>query len=453
MGFSLRSFFGKGSSSHGSAGAPTATMPPPVSNPAPESPFQPAVGESPFANALLFKTSSSSETLGQPVQAAPFSPFAPAGTNPSSGLTVGDLLPGLPMDVSRNSSLSPLQPIVLPEAILESALRSGRATVPIFELFRACPAMFQMPVSPHDPREVPLPMGKITHLLSPQGISPNAGMTSAQQNNPSLFGFGAHLAAAQNSPLTKTSPFGMASPIPATELAAPTVEPLYQPSPFSMPEAQPFAPAPQADSPGSFAMPHSASSNPAPANPFFTASGITAASPFSMAPEPPANPSGQGGLHFAPPTGSAVPAASPFGSSARPIESQPQNTFGSGNAPHLFAPAAAPRPVPVDNSPPAFVSPFTSNFFEPKNAEKQDSVHSQPPPIQIENASGFFGQTLVPEEAARLETAQFGRPPESNRNLAATPPAGSAPSQPSSPSFGNASGETNPFFNTRADDN
>ncbi len=428
MGFSFRSFFGKGGSGHGTAEAPVRTMQPPVNMNVPASPFQiaPGTGESPFANSLLFKTHNSAEQLGQPVQAAPFNPFTPADAGASAGLTVGDILPRLPADVSKNPDLSPLQTIALPEAVLQNVQRSGRALVSIFELYKACPEMFQMPVSPHDPREVPLPPGKILQLLqarahqSDPSDPPGNVAAPALPTNANPFGFGAHLAAAQQSPV---SPFGMGANTPA---AATPVEPIYQPSPFGIATSQHVEAIPDALQ-GSTAL--QAENNPLSANPFFAAPAMTPSSPFTIA--------------QAPPLEAHTPEVSPFGAPPSVSASHAHPAFGFGDSPNPFSPAG------VSHSP---------VITENKKDDSQGGAHLQPPALQQKNVEGFFGQVAATDEPAKLESPKFGAPVPSKIDPAidasggffsATPasPPQPAPSASVTPAFGfGATADINPFF-------
>ena len=115
----------------------------------------------------LFKTADpGAETQPMQPPAGGFggSPFAPNGGQ--TVLTVGDVLPLLPPDLARPNSLPPGQPINLPPEMIEGALASGRAGIPVFEIYRVCPALFQGPVSPQDARTVPLPGAKLSSLAA-----------------------------------------------------------------------------------------------------------------------------------------------------------------------------------------------------------------------------------------------------------------------------------------------
>ncbi|MFC5455590.1 hypothetical protein [Prosthecobacter fluviatilis] len=80
------------------------------------------------------------------------SPFSVIGATPTNTpLTVGDVINQLPAEVVRMGALPAEQPLSLPPALLENALRSGQAALPVFELYRVCPALFQVPISPPGP--------------------------------------------------------------------------------------------------------------------------------------------------------------------------------------------------------------------------------------------------------------------------------------------------------------
>ena len=218
MAFSLRSFFGKGGSDNGAA----ATMQPPDNMiPAPiASSFQSAADPA-FANTMLFKTAVAETPVGVPVSS---SPFALAGGTPVAGLTIGDLLPWIPADVAKNPGLPLTHPVVLPDPILEGALRSGRASIPLFELFRVCPVMFLVPVGPHDPREIPLPPHKIAHLI------PGNRVAAAPQNPFTLL--------PPDGTPTPSSPFGTVSAPreddPSTASPVDDATTLFNPTPFGL---------------------------------------------------------------------------------------------------------------------------------------------------------------------------------------------------------------------------
>ena len=65
-----------------------------------------------------------------PVQVSPFAAQNAAPTH--APLTVGDVLPQLPPEMVRTNALSPDQPVAISGQILDAALRSGQAALPIF---------------------------------------------------------------------------------------------------------------------------------------------------------------------------------------------------------------------------------------------------------------------------------------------------------------------------------
>ena len=211
--------------------------------PAGASPFQ--VGGSP-----LFKTAGNEPIAAPPINSASgMSPFSVVGATPTNApLTVGDVINQLPPEVVRMGALPSEQPLSLPPALLENALRSGQAALPVFELYRVCPALFQVPISPQDPRMVALPASKLPGLIA-QAREGNAAAPPP----------------ASVSPFSLVQP-GMPAPGPAGspfQMAQPSTEPAPQQppgspfslgaspngSPFGMPQ-QPAAPA-SAPSPGS----------------------------------------------------------------------------------------------------------------------------------------------------------------------------------------------------------
>lgn len=98
-------------------------------------------------------------------------------------LTVGDVLAHLPVE-SLNLISQPgfAQPLDISLEVLEKTLRSGHAAVPLVEVYKACPGLFQGPIEDTDDRLVPLPPEKIVSLLgvvgAPKSKSPVAPITS-----------------------------------------------------------------------------------------------------------------------------------------------------------------------------------------------------------------------------------------------------------------------------------
>jgi hypothetical protein len=343
-------------------------MPP---NQAPPS-SQPAAStaEPGFANSMLFKTAAVESPTGAPVAPNPFALPQDAAAVP--GLTVGDLLPGLPSDVAKNPGLSPDQALTLPDAVLESALRSGRASIPLFELFRACPMMFLGPVGPHDPREVPLPPHKIASLI------PGSGTTNAPRNPFSMM--------PTEGARVPSSPFGVVTAPREDEPPAATAvgpaQTAFHPSPFGlMMEPAPSSPAtaeggrapqiPDFLAPaGSFGSAPTAEQPMAP-SPFMSAPATSFSSPFSLAPAPApgASPSANASPFLpSPPSFADTPASQP--AAALPAfpsmfngpvvqsvpgvgsSSEDSSFFSAAVPPVQAATAPFPQPSPAPASPP-----------------------------------------------------------------------------------------------------
>ncbi len=451
MAFSLRSFFGKGGSESTAPADPAAGMPG-SNDPQGASPFSavaPAPGSTPFSN-NLFKTAGPSEPLGQPVASAMLSPFSPAPVS-QPGITIGDLLSLLPPDVAKNPGLPATHPVAIPEAVLEHALRSGRPVLPLFEVYRACPAMFQTPVGPQDVREVPLPAHKLAQLLpqrAPELVG--AGSPGLGSLPPSPFGASPFMSGAQTA-TTASSPFAVASaavaePPAMGNPAASTT--LFHPSPFTtamMPEAKPAA------APGGGGFTPASSPFTAMANPFVSAPVVTASSPFSRAPAPAAPVE-------TPPAPAAV-APSPFGTFApapAPAPASEPMPLGSlfGQAPGATEPSAPSpftqsfgAPAPAGGGfgmPPAAASPFGTPLAQSDLLQVPSASRPPPPPFQASpfspspqrapefhppaNVSPFAALPEAPAPAVDPMKGLFGGPPAPSP-FSAVPPS-PMPSQP-----------------------
>ncbi|MBK8091824.1 MAG: hypothetical protein IPK32_07540 [Verrucomicrobiaceae bacterium] len=337
------------------------------------SPFQFAGGGSP-----LFKTTGNEPVEAPPINApSGMSPFSMTSASPTNlALTVGDVMNQLPPELVRGGALPAEQSINLPPTLLENALRSGQAAVPVFEIYRVCPALFQTPVSPQDPRTVALPAAKLPGLIASarhagQSGAGMAGSPFAAATPAPASPFGA----APASPFSgMVSPFGMPAPqaAPAAEPARPVAESappapsVFPVSPFgtmasgpSTTPSQPLVPAPapifspfaaQAATPPAPAAPEPALPA-APASPFAAMNGALAAmpSPFALAPM-------------------AAPAASPspFAAAAVQMPSLFAPAAGVGRAPESQesspppAPFAAVPPQPAIQ--PAASSPFAQDL-------------------------------------------------------------------------------------------
>ncbi len=81
-------------------------------------------------------------------------------------LTVGDLLPRLPPELLQLQGLAADRAIELPPTVLDAALRSGQAALPLGAVYQACPSLFVQPVAETDPRWVPLPAARLPQLIA-----------------------------------------------------------------------------------------------------------------------------------------------------------------------------------------------------------------------------------------------------------------------------------------------
>lgn len=341
---------------------------------------QPSAGNSPFqlGGSPLFKTAGQEPITAPPINSPQgMSPFSVAGATPTNApLTVGDVINQMPHEVVRAGALPPEQPLSLPPVLLENALRSGEAALPLFELYRVCPALFQVPISPQDPRFVPLPAAKLPGLIAQARGGQGAGASSAppaSASAPSPFSLAAAPAPA---PTPSPSPFQLA-PQPG-EAGASTAQ-AFPMSPFAAvspgfasaadvtPPASPFAakPATAAAPPSPFSMMSAAAPQPqqpaAAASPFSLGGGA----PFSMPQEPAESP-------FTPATPGGAAQASPFataaGASPAPAVSQrsisslftPKPQAGADMVPMPAADASLPAVTMPEAVPPAAPAPMTA---------------------------------------------------------------------------------------------
>ena len=279
---------------------------------------------------------------GQPGGFQGASPFSPAVSVPTTGLTVEDILPSLPPEVVKQPGVSPSQPLQIPNELLERVLRSGQAALPLFEVFRVCPALFRAPISPQDPRMVTLPYRKLGGLAA----------------------------------LLKKNGTGSAAP---TENAAP--------GPFSPTATTPASPAPL----------HTAAQDPpAGAEPTLLNTTLFNASPFNMGgivkPDGGVNPAAN-------PVPQAAPPASAFFPSGSPASVQPAASLPPAVTNLTFAPSpaltsnshATPFTAETPAASPA-VNPFTA--FGTGASALQPSVETVPP------LPAFFGGVQAPAPAA-----------------------------------------------------
>ncbi len=366
----------------------------------PASPFQ-------MAGSPLFRTSAGESIEAPPINApSGLSPFGMASAAPTNmPLTVGDVIHLLPPELVRGGSVSPEQPLTLQPALLENALRSGQPSVPVFEIYRVCPALFQGPVSPQDPRTVALPVAKLSALIAGTRTSapalPAAAQASpfaaAEPSRPptappsSAFPMSPFAAAMPSNPIAGgASPFGQAS-ASASPFAASSPPPLpTSSSPFAQSNAAPASPF-AAASPHPAASPFGAPpSNPAPASPFAAASPPPAASHFGA---PPSNPASASPFAAASPP----PAASPFG--AAPSNPASASPFAAASPPPAASPfgAAPSNPAPASPFAAASPAPAASPFGAAASAQSSPfgamAPSAEPASVLSAGASPFASVT------------------------------------------------------------
>ncbi|MDP1588486.1 MAG: hypothetical protein Q8M07_12120 [Prosthecobacter sp.] len=270
------------------------------------------------------------------------SPFSINGSTPTNTpLTVGDVIGHLPPDVVRAGALPAEQPLALPPALLENALRSGQPVLPVFELYRVCPALFQMPISPQDPRVVPLPAAKLPGLIAQAREGQGSSASAAPPASPSPFSMVPSPGAAP----AEAAPFQAAQPASAA------------PARFPM---SPFAAAAQPEAPPEAARTMAAE--------------MPVASPFSRSAEAPQQ-----------------PAESPFSMGAAAAQKQEVETpswahapGGSpfGMPPQAVFPAAQPPAPSADfsgRSPAAVEQPVSiTGLFTPRSQEQASTPSAAP---------------------------------------------------------------------------
>ncbi len=379
---------------------------PPQQFPAGASPFQ--IGGSP-----LFKTAGNEPISAPPINSATgISPFSVIGATPTnSPLTVGDVINQLPAEVVRMGALPMEQPLSLPPALLENALRSGQAALPVFELYRVCPALFQVPISPQDPRLVALPAAKLPGLIAQAREGHGAAPAPAAAPSPSPFSFGQPATPAPQAPAG--SPFQMSQP--AAEPAG------QQPpaSPFSLGAAPNGSPFGTSQQPG--------------AAPSATSSG----SPFSFGASPSGSPFGMSQQPAA--AAPATSSGSPFSLGASPNGS----LFGMSQQPAAAAPSAPSftpaKPENWSGSTPAAVQPQASitTFFTPASQQKA----STPSDMAATAPAMPFGSPFVSAMQEAAPNAFSSQPQSPAPNAFSSQPQSPAPnafaSQPLSAPQGN----------------
>ncbi|SKA81544.1 hypothetical protein SAMN02745166_00775 [Prosthecobacter debontii] len=400
MGFSFRSMFQPSLDPQGQAG----TSAPDASGwagggmgmDASTAQAPPLNAQSAFATAgPLFRTLSGESLQAAPVQASPFA--VQSGGIANAPLTVSDVLPQLPPELARVNGLAPDQPVAISAQVLDAALRSGQAALPIFEIYRVCPALFLSPVSPQDPRLVPLPASKLPRLIASAQQPMNGEAAPAAPSPASPFGL------AQTTP---ASPFGMAAPTqpPAGEMPQGGVGTSLPPRRNGPPPPLADVPrdaAPSLSLPGNAAAPALGQGMPVfPTSPFTvsaesahhgTAGGASQASPFAVmkpaepprGPEPLALPASPFSVPAAQAFAPASPSASPFSvPSPGAVAGLPASPFASqGGAPAPVEGPSASGPAP---------SPLTSLF-----GAKAVPTGQPAPDAPAKAAGTFFSSSLA----------------------------------------------------------
>lgn len=433
----------------------------------------PQGGPPPGFGGSLFRTVGADNLDGAPITpGAGGSPFAPYASPERTTLTAGDFLPHLPADVARANGVMPDQPVAISPQALEAAISSGQLAVPLFEIYHVCPALFRVPVSPHDTRMVPLPKSKLPSMIAshtsalkppsgPAGMNPGSGAQASpfgmSQGGAPASPFGANPSApaspfganpgAQASPFgtapaASGSPFGMAAP------AAPTAQGAPNPFAPTLPELPPSGPMAGAQ-PGvtrpAGTLPPRRPPGTAPAIP--TQADFIGQNPLTL-PGQPSMDAGQGQgpkpfmpMGMEPPSGGMGPGPAPMASPFGALPGQPQAAmppaqgatsllFGMGKPssdPELGGSGSGPLGQGAPPASPFGAMPGGSPFAE------------QPPPAGMPSASPFgampgapaapmpggspFGESATP-------AAPFGSPLGGMASPFGSPPAAMPPESP-----------------------
>lgn len=415
----------------------------------PAFPFSQQPQASPFQvnGSPLFKTAGQEPVAAPPINGTQgVSPFSVGGvTSTGTPLTVGDVIGQLPPELVRAGALPLEQPLALPPGLVESVLRGGQPALPVFELYRVCPALFQAPVSPQDPRSVPLPLAKLPGLIAKaregQGGQPAGAVPGASPFAPAGSPFaavpGASPFAAMGGGTAAGSPFAMAggAAAPAPNPPAPQGQGGFSMSPFAAvngaPQGQGQAALqqPAAGSPFGFAKSETAAAVPQGASPFAQAQGASApgslTSLFTPKSSETSSRPAMGGTSFgAPPASAGVAAAggSPF------AQAQPQAPAAGGASP--FGMAAAPAASPFGMAPAAepAASPFaaatapSASPFGSAATPGASPFGSEAPAPTAAPAFSPFGASLG---AAQSQPSAAAAPASPFANVAPSTPLGS----------------------------
>lgn len=386
MAFSFRSFFGKDKPDDGSAGSSAMTSSPQAHQGG--YPFQKGNQTGTYSTKDVF-LGASTPANGNGASYHGSSPFSPAISVPSTGLTVEDILPSLPPDVVKPGGVAPGQPLQIPNELLERALRSGQAALPLFEIYRVCPALFRTPIAPQDARWVALPPHKLGGLaaLMHKQQPPQAPAPTPPAGQPLFLGGNPFQQAPEppagtasgETTLFHPSPFhveGVNNPveppqgIPQTPQSLPptTVQPPFNAfSQFGAPAtAEPTAPIDAAER-SSTPLPNAVTGNPFATSPAVTSSSST--NPFPPMPSgggQPFNPFGQPAAPSAPALGASHPEPMPpvpafFGTPPDQSAQAPPATISPPVSPLFTFSHSAPASPPTAPQP-APASPF-GNFL------------------------------------------------------------------------------------------
>ena len=341
MSFSFRSMF-QGTADPSQQGDATTMVTHGGQNFTPEAPAMMSVlspqlnAASPFG-APMFKIALGESPL--PTSSSPFSVMNSQDT--SAPLTVGDVLPQLPPEVARMGALPPEQPVAISSQVLDEALRTGRAAVPLFEIYRVCPALFQTPVSPQDPRLVPLPASKLPRLIA-----------ASQANG----------VAEQAVAISPASPFSAAAPGADGGKMMSFSPMMGSPENMQLPPRRQGPPPPLADVPNRDAVTSSLSLPPNG----FAGAGMPAfpVSPFAAVGAEMSGNAGVEATHHASSQQFRQQVASPFGVPQENFATMQQPAQGSGALSQASSPFGV-MPASNASAPPSQATPFASGGLQP----------------------------------------------------------------------------------------
>lgn len=250
------------------------------------------------------------------------SPFS-MGAAPT--ITVGQVMPSLPLEVVRANGAPMDQPINIPQHVLAAAAHEGG--VPLFEIFRVCPGLFQVAISPADHRRV--------QLAGLAGRGPTAPPPLGPPPSPFSMSPSDHGQASAASPFSAFQPAGTTD-----QSSAPSSRPVGA-LPPKRPEGVPPAIPTQSD----FAAP--------PALQLPTYGAFPGSEPAQNA---------AGALSFGSPTpqnASSAPSASPFSAQQSAFGSPPQSNPQDRPGAFPAFPTARPESQPL-RPPPSGASPLAS---------------------------------------------------------------------------------------------